>query len=124
MKSALIDQYCGSSLMPGFPSGNDLGEEGLYYFNARWYDPQLGRFITEDPIKDGVNWYAYVANNPLIYTDPTGLVNIPFAFDYQMHDSAWSNNSVGYLKDAKMNKVGCYVNGLANAVSTLLNDKR
>ncbi|MBN2657013.1 MAG: hypothetical protein JXR86_08125 [Spirochaetales bacterium] len=32
----------------------------LYNFNARWYDPELGRFITEDPIKDGLNWYAYV----------------------------------------------------------------
>jgi hypothetical protein len=45
----------------------------LYYFNARWYDPELGRFITEDPVKDGVNWFSYVANNPLRYTDPTGL---------------------------------------------------
>ncbi|MDA3812609.1 MAG: RHS repeat-associated core domain-containing protein [Spirochaetaceae bacterium] len=49
-------------------------DNGLYYFNARWYDPQLGRFITEDPIKDGLNWFAYANNNPLRYTDPTGLV--------------------------------------------------
>lgn len=49
---------------------------GLYYFNARWYDPNLGRFITEDPIKDGNNWYIYTLNNPLKYTDPTGLRNI------------------------------------------------
>ena len=48
-------------------------DTGLYYFNARWYDPTLGRFITEDPIKDGLNWYGYCANNPLRYTDPTGL---------------------------------------------------
>ncbi len=46
---------------------------GLYYYNARWYDPELGRFISEDPIMDGPNWYAYVANSPLIHTDPTGL---------------------------------------------------
>ena len=49
-------------------------EAGLYYFNARWYDPGLGRFITEDPIKDGVNWFAYANNNPLRYVDPTGLL--------------------------------------------------
>jgi hypothetical protein len=48
----------------------------LYYFNARWYDPTLGRFITEDPIKDGVNWFAYVSNNPLNRIDPTGLKEI------------------------------------------------
>lgn len=48
-------------------------EAGLYYFNARWYDPELGRFISEDPIMDGSNWYAYVENSPLTHTDPTGL---------------------------------------------------
>ena len=47
--------------------------ECLYYFNARWYDPGLGRFITEDPIKDGINWHVYVANNPMTMIDPTGL---------------------------------------------------
>ena len=38
-------------------------DTGLYYFNARWYDPTLGRFITEDPARDGGNWFAYVGNN-------------------------------------------------------------
>lgn len=46
---------------------------GLYYFNARWYDPTLGRFITEDPIKDGTNWHVYTNNNPINFIDPTGL---------------------------------------------------
>ncbi|MCK4261399.1 MAG: RHS repeat-associated core domain-containing protein, partial [Halanaerobiales bacterium] len=46
----------------------------LYYFNARYYDPNLGRFISEDPMKDGANWYSYCANNPLKYVDPTGEV--------------------------------------------------
>ena len=56
-------------------TGKDWDEEaGLYYFNARWYDPELGRFITEDPIRDGVNWYGYVDNGPLMFTDPTGLL--------------------------------------------------
>ena len=40
-------------------------DTGLYYFNARWYDPTLGRFITEDPARDGGNWFAYVGNNPM-----------------------------------------------------------
>ena len=33
-----------------------------------------GRFISEDPAKDGVNWYIYCNNNPLKYVDHTGLV--------------------------------------------------
>jgi RHS repeat-associated protein len=48
---------------------------GLYYYNARWYDPAQGRFTTEDPIRDGQNWYAYCGNNPMTYTDPTGLLS-------------------------------------------------
>ena len=56
-------------------TGKDYDEvTGLYYFNARWYDPQLGRFTSEDPIRDGMNWHVYVNNNPLRYIDPTGLM--------------------------------------------------
>lgn len=50
-------------------------DTGLYYYNARWYDPNLGRFITEDPIKDGNNWYIYASNNPIMRIDPTGLAD-------------------------------------------------
>ena len=56
-----------------FESASASGGEGEYYSNARWYDPTLGRFITEDPARDGDNWFAYVSNNPLTFTDPTGL---------------------------------------------------
>ena len=48
-------------------------DTGLYYYNARWYDPQIGRFTTEDPIRSGLNWYIYANNNPLKFVDPTGL---------------------------------------------------
>ncbi len=54
-------------------TGKDYDEAaGLYYFNARWYDAELGRFTTEDPARDGLNWYVYVRNNPLRFVDPTG----------------------------------------------------
>ena len=58
------------------PFYNDLGGEGDYYYNARWYDAQTGRFITEDPARDGQNWYSYVTNNPLKYIDPTGMSRV------------------------------------------------
>ena len=43
------------------------------YLRARYYDPGSGRFITEDPIRDGLNWYSYAANNPIKFVDPWGL---------------------------------------------------
>lgn len=51
-------------------------ETGLYYYRARDYDPMEGRFISKDPIgvQGGTNLYSYVSNNPVNFTDPTGLV--------------------------------------------------
>ena len=48
---------------------------GLHYYRARFYDANLGRFISEDPIglSGGINQFAYVGNNSLNATDPTGL---------------------------------------------------
>ncbi len=46
---------------------------GLEQLGARFYWPELGRFIQQDPMGDGVNWYAYAGNNPLRWADPTGL---------------------------------------------------
>jgi RHS repeat-associated protein len=53
-------------------------ETGLMYYRARWYDPVIGRFISEDPIglAGGINEYAYVGNDPLNRLDPTGLYEI------------------------------------------------
>ena len=55
-------------------------ETGLYYFKARYYDPELGRFISEDPAdgEDGrpasYQRYLYAYANPLMYWDPDGQV--------------------------------------------------
>jgi RHS repeat-associated protein len=68
----------------GSAHGNDrlfAGREydtatGLYYNRARWYNPATGSFLTRDPTgyaAGDANLYRYVANNPLAFTDPTGL---------------------------------------------------
>ena len=46
---------------------------GTYYLRNRYYNPINGRFLTEDPIRDGLNWYTYCANNPIMFIDPLGL---------------------------------------------------
>ncbi len=53
-------------------------EIGLYFYNARWYDPALSRFIQADTIVPqpgdvkSYDRYAYVYNNPICFTDPSG----------------------------------------------------
>ena len=50
---------------------------GLLYMRARYYDPEIGRFINKDPIGfagGDLNLYAYVANDPINFIDPSGLV--------------------------------------------------
>ena len=46
---------------------------GLSDYGFRDYSPAHARFITEDPIRDGENWFAYVGNNPVNWIDPWGL---------------------------------------------------
>ena len=50
---------------------------GQYYLRARFYHPEIGRFMQEDVYRgDGLNLYAYCANNPVMYYDPSGYIGI------------------------------------------------
>jgi len=51
---------------------------GLIYMRARWYDPTLGRFISEDPagLAGGINPYTFAGDDPINNSDPTGLVRV------------------------------------------------
>jgi RHS repeat-associated protein len=61
----------------GFTGKGYDADVGLYYFNARWYDADTGRFISEDPVADpnNPNLYTYGRNNPLKFNDPTGFIS-------------------------------------------------
>ena len=59
--------YCGEYYDP---------ELDMIYLRNRYYCPGIGRFITEDPARDGANWYAYCNNNPVMFVDPFGLYYI------------------------------------------------
>jgi RHS repeat-associated protein len=76
----------GAATNNGAPSSNAFkytGREddgtGLYYYRARYYNPRLQRFVSEDPIGfagGGINLYAHAFRNPGRYIDPTGLETV------------------------------------------------
>lgn len=73
------------------PGQYEDAESGLYYNRQRYYDPDKGQYLTPDPLgsPDGPNRYAYVANNPLKYVDPDGLVLFAFDGTDNTDDVAW-----------------------------------
>jgi len=62
----------------GFTGQREEDAIGLYFYNARWYDAELRRFVQADSIvpepgnPQSLNRYSYGLNNPLRYTDPSG----------------------------------------------------
>ena len=71
--------WTGTGIMAGFTGHQHDAELGLVNMRGRMYDPRLGRFITADPFAteplnpQGLNRYAYVQNNPVNFTDPSGF---------------------------------------------------
>ena len=71
-----IAQETGTLVNPYAYAGREFDRESeLYFYRARYYDPVSGRFLTSDPIglAGGINIFAYVRNNPVNLTDPSGL---------------------------------------------------
>jgi RHS repeat-associated protein len=82
-------------------TGRENDDTGLYYYRARYYAPDLGRFISEDPLEFGggdANLYAYVGNRPTGANDPLGLYN----FDVHFGFTNWTGVQAGLCPgDAK-----------------------
>ena len=63
---------------------------GMYYLHNRYYDPEVGRFISEDPARDGMNWYAYCNGDSVNYVDPTGLWRtVNLGYQAESGDTLW-----------------------------------
>ncbi|GBR73869.1 hypothetical protein NO1_1142 [Candidatus Termititenax aidoneus] len=96
----LVDPFLYSSDNRYTYTGQEQDEfGGLIYYNARWYDAEVGRFISEDhaaavPMNPlTINRYIYCLNNPLIYVDPTGMWSIGakiFGFGFSIGDQGMS----------------------------------
>jgi RHS repeat-associated protein len=88
----------------GFTGREHDSFSGLMYYRARFYDPKLGRFISEDPIGfgGGINQFAYLSNGPINKTDPLGLYEIDVHY---------------YLTLYLALRSGCYSQGQAVAIA-------
>jgi len=68
----MADDPCDPALSAANPTGPRK------YYRARYYDPKIGRFLSEDPIRflGGINFYAYARNRPVNLRDPWGLQSV------------------------------------------------
>lgn len=93
--------FSAASGLPPHPTGKERDtESGNDYFGARYYSSAVGRFLSPDPMgghyenPQTLNKYAYVTNNPLTLTDPTGL-DIWLQGCGKQNTSTCQNNYVG-----------------------------
>jgi len=72
-------------------------ETGIYQYRTRYFDPSIGRFVSEDPMgfDAGINFYGYVKNRPLNMADPLGLSTL-----------AYDPNGWLYVYDSAVNLIG------------------
>ncbi len=70
-------------------------ESGLYYYRARYYHVNLGRFLSRDPIWADRSLYSYVENNPTNAVDPSGLLSVTGPHIY-----AWTAQGNGFPADS------------------------
>ena len=72
-------------------TGKKLDDTDNYYFNARYYDFDSGKFLGVDPVSDN-HAYSFVSNNPMNYIDPSGMTE-----EDVEGDEYWENVFIGYV---------------------------
>jgi len=94
-------------------------ETGLYYYRARYYDPTIGRFLSEDPIGfgGGINRYSYVENSPTGSLDPLGLCKVVARFrqlgsvSTKLGTLTWDHSYVLTVDENGVNYFGAFPTG-------------
>lgn len=77
-------------------------ESGNIYLRARYYSPLQGRFTTEDPIRDGLNWYAYCGGNPVVFVDSFGLKGVMLRYAIEKNKGSVTYDQTTGIATAKI----------------------
>jgi RHS repeat-associated protein len=88
---------------------------GMYNYGYRDYQPSIARFTTVDPVRDGTNWFAYVANDPVNWVDPWGLT----ASDKKTSFWETVGDVVGKIIAAPITAIGLVVGTITVGISIL-----
>ena len=76
-------------------------ESGNIYLRARYYNAEIGRFISEDPARSGANWYVYCSDNPVAFIDPHGLCEKCFNSYEEYYDYILEGTNPIYVEETK-----------------------
>lgn len=86
-----VIRYRQSSFDTPFLYGGFFGvmtdANGLVNMRARYYNPVTMRFLNSDPVRDGLNWMAYAAGNPITFADPSGLETLALWGEDYIHEN-------------------------------------
>jgi len=127
------DPYGRSTTILGI-TPTDLNFTGLYRHSKsnldlatyRAYDPDLGRWLSRDPIAEngGLNLYAYVGNSPATYLDPLGLYDVAFAEGTSTHTRDLVNRGIARLDSTRIGQFLRSIPGTATFRDSPNNEER
>ena len=95
----------------------------LYYYRARYYDPTLQRFISQDPIgfaSGDFNWYRYVGDSPVEFRDPWGLCAW---YEWLWNPIGCSRKNKNKDKESDNNNTTCSIKEKKDCRKQLMDDR-